>query len=178
MVPEEYFPTTYLHDLGVFYKDREPVPQHGRLGMLCGMTMGNLFEPDRRPQFASPEDFLCSLYVLNVINQGIHTYFPTLHSAWRRRSAPFIDTRGCSYGHGGWSGAPHSILRFAKDPSYIPGAEPVTLTNEELTQYTRFFLFRYLPSVLGDDGRDKLTPKGLLGHLMNDADCGEIRHFI
>lgn len=168
----------YRHDLSVFcsraIKDIE-VPEHGPFWMLCGMTMGCLYDPQNRDSFMSPSDFLCYLYELNIINQGIYTYYPTLHFEWCQSSLPFINSRGCSYGHGGWTSRPNAILHFAENPSYISGAKPVDISRNQLVNYTNSFFFDYLPNTLS---RRILNPEELLAHLKEDPDCGEVNDFV
>ena len=170
---QPYFPAQYLHDLGVFYQGND-VPQHGPFWKLCGMTAGNLFEPERVKLFTSPSDFLCCLYFLNLLNQSIFTYFRKHHPYWAASCAPFVDTLGCSYGHGGWTHSPNSILRFAKDPSYIPRAQPIGITEEHLTNYARFFFSEYLESIFSDQCQEALNSSDLLKHLRDDPDCIEV----
>lgn len=59
--PGKYFPSHYRQDLGVFV-DAVEIPRNGPFGVLCGRTLGNLFEPSKRPRFASPSGFLWCLY--------------------------------------------------------------------------------------------------------------------
>lgn len=172
-MPLNYIAQDYRHDLSVFYQGDE-VPKHGPFWMLCGRSMGNLFEPQNRIQFNSPSDFLCCLYELNLIDQGIFNYYPALHIDWRMSCLPFIDSRGCNYGHGGFTSNPNSILRFAQDPSYIPRAQPVAISSDQLKSYTGFFFFDYLPGILDSH---KLDPEELLAQLKDDPSCPEIRDF-
>jgi hypothetical protein len=149
-MPQNYFPQQYLGDLGTFCQGHS-VPPHGPFWMLCGMTMGNLFEPQNRELFTNPADFLCCLYGLNRINEVIYNHFCHLHAYWCSKSAPFVDCTGCDHYHGGWLGNPDSILQFAQDPSYIPRARPVKIPEDRLQDFTQFFFFEYLPSIFSKD---------------------------
>jgi len=171
-----YFPAKYLQDLGAFYQGKA-IPLHGSFWMLCGMTAGNLYESNNIKNFYSPPDFLCCLYFLNLINQGIYTYYPECHGYWRVSCAPFVDSRGCSYGHGGWSSNPSSILRFAKDPSYIPRATPIEISPDQLEQYAEYFFSKYLPSIFETYPRNIFSSNDLFKHLQDDLDCSEVRQY-
>ena len=81
---------------------------------------------------------------------------------WCAKSEPFINSRGCKSGHGGFTSAPNSILRFAKDPSYVPRATPVAISNEQIMIYLDYFCAEYLkqtipPSFLLEVDLIKLT---------------------
>jgi hypothetical protein len=168
-MPSLYFPDQYLNDLRAFNQGME-VPEHGPFWKLCGMTAGNLFEPEKVKHFGSPSDFLCCLYFLNLLNQGIYTYYRERHSDWLNICAPFVDILGCSYGHGGWTHSPDSILRFARNPSYIPRAQPVEITSEQLRSYTQFFFFEYLESIFATQHQQLFNSGELLKQLQVDAD--------
>lgn len=168
-----YLHKDYLQDLSVFCQGKE-IPQYGPFWMLCGMTMGKLFEPENRTNFNSPANFICYLYGLNLIDQGVHYYYPSLLADWRLSSLPFLDSRGCNQGHGGWAGKPNSILHFAKDPSYISRAQPIDIPNELLKSYIKYFLFSYLSSIFD---KRTLNPEELLARLRSDPDCEEVRVF-
>ncbi len=172
-MPLNYISQHYLNDLRVFHG--EDIPQHGSFGMLCGMTMGKLFEPQCRVKFTSPSDFLCCLYELNLIYRGISRYYGNLRTDWIISNPPFIDCGGCSSGHGGWlRGQPNSILRFARDPSYVSGAQPVEITNEQLKGYTQYFLGDHLTKIFA---REILDPDELLARLIEDPSSSEVRNF-
>ena len=174
MLPSEYLPTQYLHDLSIFNGGKE-LPEHGPFWMLCGMTIGNLFEPEKRFLFTNPSGFLCSLYALNLLNQGIYTYFPDLLNQWSSKVIPFVDIRGCHSGHGGFTHAPNSILTFSRNPSYIPRARPIEL-DKDIMDYTQYFFFAYLPTIFdGQEGRS-LEPSILLDYLKSDPSCLELQH--
>ena len=172
MSPIEYFPALYRCDLAVFAGSAE-IPLHGPFGALCGMTVGNLFEPAKRNAFKSASGFLCTQYALNLLDQAVYTYHPSLLSTWRLRVDPFVDIRGCHAGHGGWTHQPRSVLAFARRPSHVPRAQPVEL-EDELPAYVRFFFFDYLPSVLDAANHESISPTDLLGALQRDPDCNEI----
>lgn len=169
MMPNSYFPHKYLQDLAIFSQGIN-IPENGPFWMLCGMTAGNFFEPEKVKQYAAPSDFLICLYFLNLLNQGIYTHFREHHINWLSTSAPFVDTLGCSYGHGGWSHSPDSILRFARNPNYIPRAQPIEITATQLKNYTEFFLFEYVDSLFADYPRQAINPDELLKHLQEDPD--------
>lgn len=172
MSPKTYFPSQYLLDLATF-ANSQAVPSSGPFWMLCGMTAGNLFEPDKRRQFIGPTEFLCCSYALNLLDQGIYQYFPHLHKAWRSHVAPFVDIRGCHHGHGGWTHRPSSIIVFAEDPSYIPRAKPIEI-RADLPSYITYFLYEYAPSILSSATADSFDPSMLLRQLQLDPDCIEL----
>jgi hypothetical protein len=173
--PHDYFPLAYCEDLKAF-SGASKVPSHGPFGLLCGRTMGALFEPANRDKYRSATGFLCTLYCLNLLHQGIYTHFPSAFNVWAIRVAPFVDARGCTHAHGGWNGLPNAILAFAQDPSYIPSAVPVHIENSDLSQYLSYFLFEYLPTVLPSyESMHLVDPTELLSRLRGDDDCAEIR---
>jgi hypothetical protein len=154
------------------------------------MTLGRLFEPERRATFVSPSDFLCCQYYLNILHQGIYTYYREHHAMWRLGGIAFLDLRGCKYGHGGFNTGPAAILRFARDPSYVPDAQPIEIARKQLKQYMQYFFFDYVPSVyrceflqLQPAGAchaglaSPIDPRELLRRLSDDPDCLELRTF-
>jgi len=170
--PAAYFRQHYRSDLSV-YSGTVVVPKHGPYWMLCGMTLGNVFEPGRPELFASAAGFLCTAYTLNLLNQGIYRYFRDDHLVWLATCPPFVDTRGCYSGHGGVTHTPNSIIRFAHDPSYIPGAMPIPLTKELLRKFGTFFIHDYLSEVRMRASFRTLTPTDLVNCLRSDASCPE-----
>ena len=173
MVPIEYFPKHYLDDLKKFDENPE-IPSHGPFSLLCGMTMGNLFSPSRRGTYSSPTDFLCCLYSLNLVNQGIYTYNRNLHGYWSQYSVPFLDCRGCSHGHGGWTNTPNSILRFSEDPSFVTNAQPIEIPDYHLASYINYFVREYLPSIFERNNVFKIDIEDLFGKLKTDPNCSEL----
>ena len=170
MNPSSYFPEHYRADLRVFAGNT--VPAHGSFGVLCGMTLGNVFEPGRREQYVGPEDFLCALYYLNVLSQGIYTYFPMDHAAWLANSESFPDVRACNHHHGGVS-KPGDILRFARHPEYVTGAQALDLPVQLLCSYRDFFMQTYIPDRCTRGLFTELNARALLERLRQDADCPE-----
>jgi hypothetical protein len=187
--PDQYFPIHYYSDFSLFFGRRAKIPTSHRETALCGMTLGSLFEPEKRARFVSPADFLCCQYELNLLHQGIYTYYREHHPMWLLGSSAFLDIRGCRSGHGGLTTNPGGILRFARDPSYIPNAQPVEITPKQLAQYTQFFFLDYLPSVYRGDflppqsctypsqQTSPIDPQGFLERLRNDPNCFELRTF-
>ena len=169
----DYIHNDYLRDLGRFYGDG--MPSHGSFGMLCGMTMTHLFAPKNRMKFISPEDFLCCLYALNLINQGLHVYYPEIHDEWLSKCLPFIDNRGCSAAHGGWTSEPYSILRIAKDPSNISKAKPVEIRHENLKGYIEYFMNDSFGDIFDTQS---FNSQELIKKLKTDPSCYEINDFI
>ena len=94
MKQNDYFPAQYLADLAVFADQR--VPQHGPFSSLCAWTLSRLFEPGSIKKYVAPVAFLCVLYNLNLLNQGIHTYFQQDHHCWLKVCAPFRIVAGAS----------------------------------------------------------------------------------
>ena len=167
---KNYIQNDYLNDLRVF--DGDDIPQHGSFGMLCGMTMGKLFEPQNCSRFTNPSYFLCCLYELNLINQGIYTFRRDLHFEWQESSLPFLDCRGCDSGHGGWLCRPNAILTFAADPSYVPRATPVEISNELLKDFTKYFFEHYLVDVFD---QTTLNSNEFLARIIGDSSCPEVQ---
>ena len=163
MSPQKYFPSIYRDDLRIFAGWKNlTIPDYGPFDQLCGWTVGALFEPTQRIKYASPSDFICCLYVLNLINQSLYSMHSDYYYEWCAKSEPFINSRGCKSGHGGFTSAPNSILRFAKDPSYVPRATPVAISNEQIMIYLDYFCAEYLkqtipPSFLLEVDLIKLT---------------------
>lgn len=175
MKPTDYFPAQYLADLVVFTDRR--VPQHGPFSSLCGWALSGLFAPANIKKYVDPAAFLCVLYNLNLLNQGIHTYFQQVHHCWLKVCAPFPDSRGCTY-HGGVTSAPSSVLEFALDPSYIAGAQPIEVPKNVLAKFTKFFLSIYLTQLCETERFLALSPRRLIDRLSTDADCPEFRQCI
>ena len=171
----EYFPDHYRADLRVFAEGN--IPDHGPFWMLCGWTLGRLFEPGNVDKYCDPAGFLCALYELNLLNQGVHSYFPEDHALWLANSEPFPDIRGCSHGHGGFTHAPASILRFSENPRYIPGAQPIPISQERLREFTAFFVRTYLPAVCKHSPFRALSPLPLIEQLVSDGDCPEFSRY-
>lgn len=188
MPPSEYFPSHYLIDFDLFTDNAKSSVSHGKAA-ACGMTLGRLFESGWRARFISPEDFLCCQYELNLLHQGIYTYFRDVYPHWVIQSHYFAHTRECKSGHGGFTSKPNSILHFARDPSYVPNAQPIELTGNRIREYTHFFFFDYLPAVFRGTylplrlcsysiGRSQpIRPEELLQILKNDPDCREIAEY-
>ncbi len=180
MNPGEYFSDHYINDLRLFAGGSD-MPTHGPFGLLCGLTIGMIFEPNKIGEYSDPVGFLCSLYALNLLNQGIYTYFPEYHSRWLSRVAPFVDVRTCYAGHGGFYNHPDAIIRFARNPSYIPRAKPMPI-DDQLGSYVSFFLNRYLPDLMTQgshgttiEGDHHFTSSALTNRLMRDPDCTELQ---
>jgi hypothetical protein len=171
----KYFPDRYRADLQFFAEG--DIPHHGPFWMLCGMTLGRVFEPGNIDKYTDPACFLCVLYELNLLNQGIYTYFPEDHPLWIATCEPFPDIRGCSYGHGGFTHAPASILRFSDDPRYIPGARPIPISHQKLCEFTDFFVRNYLPVVCEQSPFRALTSLALVERLVSDGDCPEFSQY-
>ena len=163
MSPQEYFPSIYRDDLRIFADWKNlTIPDYGPFDQLCGWTVGALFEPTQRIKYASPSDFICCLYALNLLNQSLYSMHGDYYYEWCAKSEPFIDSRGCKSGHGGFTSAPNSILRFARDPSYVPRATQVDISNEQIMIYLDYFCAEYLkqtipPSFLLEVDLIKLT---------------------
>ena len=171
----KYFPDCYRADLRFFAEGG--ILHRGPFRALCGMTLERVFEPGNIDKYSDPACFLCVLYELNLLNQGIHAYFPEDHPRWITTCEPFPDIRGCSYGHGGFTHAPASILRFSDDPSYIPGARPIHISRERLREFTDFFVRNYLSVVCEQSHFRALTPLALVERLVSDGDCPEFSQF-
>ena len=144
---------------------------------LCGWTFGGLFEPKQIVQFVDPVAFLCVLYELNLLNQGINSYF-TEGYEWQTISEPFPDIRGCMTYHGGITHKPNSILEFAARSGYIPGMKPVIVPLAKLREFTQHFIHGYLGDVCRVRHFSNLTPDKLIVKLVDDPDCPEFRQFI
>lgn len=174
MAPSEYFPAQYRADLSIFAEGE--VPDQGPFWMLCGMTLGRLFEPGRPERYFDSCAFLCVVYGLNLMHQGVYTYFPDDHQRWVSLVEPFPDLRGCPTHHGSVS-TPGSLLRFADDPSYIPGAKPIFLNPERVCDFTRILFRVYLPRLSEHAGFVGLTPSRLFEKLRADPDCREFSRY-
>ena len=174
MTPAEYFPEAYRADLRVFAQ--RAIPEHGPFWMLCGMTLGGLFDPHRRGLYQDAAGFVCSVYALNLLDQALHCYFPGVHARWLAASEPFPDVRECSYGHGGVGFIPGSVLRFARDPGYIPRAEPIAITDERLADFTQLVFERYL-SPESEPALRRSIQSQLVDRLLQDPDCPEFAEF-
>lgn len=173
MKPDEYFLSFYRADVRVFAK--EDVPFHGPFWMLCGRTLGRLFEPGQPEKYADPEGFLCMLWLLNLAHQGIYTYFPSSYWCWRAFCEPFPDLRACAYYHGGIF-TPGHLLSFAKDPSYVPRARSFDLEDNKVRAYFYYFFDEYLGRLAHLDPTG-FSPSGLLDKLRNDPASTEVLHY-
>lgn len=175
MQPNVYFPAKYHTDLRVFSNGE--VPTHGPFWMLCGWTLGGFLEPGRIKQYDSPEGFLCSIYQLNLLHQGIYTYFREDYPKWTALCEPFPDLRGCHSHHGGVS-SPASLINFVKNPSYTLGSKPLYLTDELLLEFTDYFFHHYLRSLCQKGKFVHLSSDGLAARLRGDPDCGGYAKFM
>jgi len=176
MRPDEYFPSHYRDDLRLF--SAIDVPRHGPFGILCGMTLGRLFEPGQPEKYADPEGFLCMLWLLNLAHQGIYTYFPSDYQRWLTVCEPFPDLRGCSSCHGGVC-TPDALLRFARDPSYITLARPFELHDVKVREFFQFFFTKYLGVIVQDDGAavNGFSAPELLERLCSDLASPEVSRY-
>jgi hypothetical protein len=125
--PDQYFPKIYLKELRLFWGHRQ-LQDNGPQWVLCGMTMSEIFDPQKRKMYEYLEDFFSTLYCLNLINQGIHCYYCADFLTWCDKSVPFPDCLCSSY-HGGVS-TPQSIIQFIGAPFGISGASPIVITNQ------------------------------------------------
>lgn len=157
----------YRSDLAVFCEAVEAPPESGPFYTLCGLTMENLFRKHER--FADPVGFMCVQYVLNLLDQGIHTCFPEFKDEWRHESPPFLDLRACHSGHGGFSRSPGSIVWFVRNRWELPEAATINW-DQCIGLYLQFFFEQYLPEVLPG-----LDVARLLKELIGDPDCFELR---
>lgn len=173
MEPNEYFPGSYRDDVRAFAKTN--VPAHGPFWMLCGRTLGRLFDPGQPEKYVDPEGFVCMLWLLNLAHQGIYTYFPQVYWQWMSFSESFPDLRGCPFYHGNLL-TPGSLLRFARDPGYIPHAKPLELDEKRVRAFFNFFFNDYLSGLNGQypPGVRRFSPTELLAHLRNDPSCTEV----
>lgn len=175
MKPAEYFPVHYQADLLIFGDGR--IPLHGPFLSLCGMTLSRLLEPDSIKKYIDPAAFLCVLYGLNLLNQGIHMYCREDHRRWLEVSAPFPNSRGCLY-HGNVTSSPSSVLKFAREPNGIRGGQPIDVPVERLNQFTEFFFRDYLPGLCQGESFLTLTSEKLAARLSADPGCPEFRQYI
>ena len=174
MSPAEYFPDHYRIDLHVSTKGT--VPDHGPYWMLCGMTLGRLFEQGQPEKYTDPVAFLYTLYELNLIHQGIYKYFRGDYLHWLDVCEPFPDLRGCPSHHGGIF-TPDSLIHFAKDPSCVPRAKPLDLQDEIGREFARFFLGTYLKNLCELAPFSRFTPSELVEHLRTDTSCAEFSRY-
>ncbi len=170
-----YFPERYRADLRIFSNCE--VPKHGPFWMLCGWTLGGLLEPGCVERYASPEGFLCSIYHLNLLHQGIYTYFREDYAKWIALCESFPDLRGCHSYHGGVR-SPASLINFAKRPSYIPGAKPLSLTDELLMEFNDYFFHQYLRALCQQEKFIHLSSDGLAARLREDPACREFANYM
>lgn len=168
MHPAEYFPKSYRSDLQVFTKGA--IPDHGPYWMLCGMTLGRLFEQGQPERYADPVAFLYVLYELNLIHQGIYKYFRGDYPRWLEVSDPFPDLRGCPSHHGGVF-TPDSLIRFAKDPSYVPRAKSLDFQDEQGQEFTCFFFGTYLRNLCESAPFSRFMSSELVELLKADPHC-------
>ena len=179
MSPQEYFPSIYRNDLRVFSEWKSlTIPDYGPFDQLCGWTVGALFEPTQRIKYASPSDFICCLYALNLLNQSLYSMHSDYYYEWCAKSEPFIDSRGCKSGHGGFTSAPNSILRFARDPSYVPRATPVEISNDQIQSYIRYFFNEYLNQKILSESFRKEDFVKFIEMLESDPDCDKLKRYI
>ena len=175
MKPEEYFPRHYSEDIRVFAI--WDVPPHGPFGVLCGWTLGRLFESGQPEKYADPEGFLCMLWLLNLAHQGIYTYFPIAYRRWLFFSEPFPNLRACVSFHGGLS-TPGSLLLFARSPDYIPGAKPLELDDRRVRAFYQFFFDQYVGKFAQDACEGiPFSLAELLTKLRNDPHCPEVSRY-
>jgi len=175
MQPQEYFPKHYRKDLDTFCSwEEKEIPNCGPFHQLCGWTVGALFDPAQHIKFASPSDFICCTFMMNVLNQSLHSMHNDFYYEWCTNSEPFIDSSGCRSGHGGFTSAPNSVLRFANNPSYIPDAVPIEISDIQLLSYIRFFIYEYLKLTINPNFYFIANFESYLNKLKVDVDYSEL----
>ena len=155
--PNEYFDQHYLADYEVF----------GSTAM-CGFSLAGAMIASKRTRFRGLAEFVVCQFELNLLNQAFYTHAP--HFGWREFSAPFADTHGCSMGHGMANHFPHSILRFAQQPSGGQVA-PVSLTWEIVEAYTKFFLADYVSRFTQTNNPVGFSQEAFWKSIAGDCDC-------
>ncbi|MGQ0652374.1 MAG: hypothetical protein ACT4P4_08930 [Betaproteobacteria bacterium] len=135
------------------------------------MTLTRLFMPGQAVKYTNTAAFISTIYLLNLLNQGIYSYFRNDHHRWLSTVEPFPDIRGCCHAHGGVGHVPGTLLTFASNPSYIPGAVPIRIPRELFAELADFLVFTYLPNTCMSAD---LTPQRLIQRLIDDAECVEL----
>lgn len=178
MTPEEYFPELYRHDVEIFWRGSEH-PSRGPWGLLCGRTLSWLLGPGEREKYIDPEYFLYALWLLNLSYQKILSYTSgDRHWKWLSFGESFPDLCGCHFAHGNVT-TPDSLLRFARDPSYIPRAKPLELHEARARAFVHFFFHQYLSrfKLPNPDGGQGFSSAEMLERLRNDPGCPELARY-
>ncbi|MEE4174500.1 MAG: hypothetical protein V2I57_09650 [Xanthomonadales bacterium] len=174
------------HTTALAAQDDEAAPR--RWGAVypadCGMqfhvTIVRHFEAGER-LFA----FAATTAELNLLNQGIYTYFPEDHRAWLDVTPPFVDLRTACGVHVPPFWRPDSVVRAVRFAAVQLRSEGARMTrlemyrihtevdrrlSEVVRHYAEFFLQDYLPAVLTLADFRRLTTEGLLTCLRDDPD--------
>ena len=178
MKTDEYFPQIYRQDLRQFCINLQGVvPKAGPFFMLCGRTISALLAPECREKFASPSDFLCCLYCLNLVGQGLHSRHEKNYWEWAGNAEPYLDCRACTSYHGYFLGPPNAILQTARNPMHVSGAQSVDIPAELISKYLQFFLPNYLPALMSPSFRYFENPQAFLDELKEDYHFKELAEF-
>jgi hypothetical protein len=157
--PKKYFDSHYASDWVTFDKDR-----------LCRRWLPGSLKPNASRKFDGIAEFIVCQFELNLLNQAIYTFFRDSHDAWRRFSAPCIDTRVFA-AQGLENRLPDSILRLAQSPSNYPNAIPRILSWQMLKDYTTFFIEDYMARFMASDQRPRILRSQFMEKLTKDKDC-------
>lgn len=172
LLPEEYIVHYYLDDLAVFYQG-DDMPTSGPFGLICGYTVSVFDYPQKINLFKSPLHFLLTTYCLNLLNQGIFSYFRSAISEWSQDSLPFMDCR-CEHRHGGFY-YPGSILRYACESDSICKKNQMDIENA--TQiYLAFFILNYLPNIIS--AAPNFSLRKFVELLLQDRNCSEAHPYL
>ena len=135
MNPKEYFSKIYIKDLKTFFGNE--VRGNGPQGILCGLTLQGVIGPDNRYKYRNINEFILSLYCLNLINHGIQTYFHYDYETWCKISTAFPDCQACTLYHGGIS-RPEDIITYVTKSEYIPKSEAKLKTKHRQVKLIGF----------------------------------------
>jgi hypothetical protein len=141
MNPQDYFYMRYIEDLKLFF-DLE-AKENGPQGILCGMTLQPVIGPSRRYKCHNINEFILSLYCLNLINYKINKSFRGDFYAWCKNSIAFPNCQECTVYHGG-IGGPEDIITYVTKSKSISKSDLLNFDLLLTRAYLRFFLIDYI----------------------------------
>ncbi|MCG7930896.1 MAG: hypothetical protein N0E44_12670 [Candidatus Thiodiazotropha lotti] len=171
MEPTKYFPKYYEKDIEIFYQYNDAADELPTVG--CNKGLWSVFRSGLFSKVSHPTDFVCCLYCLNLLHQGIYNYLPGLYDKWCKVSAPFLNVQP-SCGASCSIHLPIQLLHQLNlnykniDDSYR------SCSSQQLSKYTQYFLYEYLKIITNSITKSV----NLAVKLSEDSDCDEVRRYL
>ncbi|MCU7804197.1 MAG: hypothetical protein KZQ96_13450 [Candidatus Thiodiazotropha sp. (ex Lucinoma borealis)] len=165
MEPNDYFPALYLEDLKGAYSE---LPNgSGPIEICGGIFFDNLCRPDAWTKLISPISFICCLYTLNLIHQGIYSHRYVVYNQWIERCVPFLRST-CVY-HGGVI-YPYDHIEYVEAMLLKYANNTKLIDRSIISKYAKYMFYSYLPSLQLNPFRVEF----LIEYLTKDTDCQEV----